>query len=312
MNRVLGKNLDLQLLRIFLAIVETGSVSLAADLLGTSQPTVSYGLNRLRELLGDALFVRVNNRMRPTTRAQDLIVPMQRVLTTLENEIFSAPVFDPASSKRRFTFCMTDIGESHYIPPIIDVVRRHAPGVTLRVVALSPDGTAVALENGQVDLAVGYFPDLLTPGFYQQQLSVSSFVCIGAPDNPHLRGALTLERYLAAPHVVVNAPARSQEVLTRLLGELDLLGRLNVVLEVPRFLTLLNAVSQTDLIASVPREAASYLQKLAPLSMRSLPFEVPMFSLKQHWHQRFHNDPAIFWLRRTVSELFQFTAPEDH
>lgn len=310
MNKSMAVELDMQLLRTFVAVLETGSVSRAAEIIGSSQPTVSHGLNRLRQVLQDPLFVRVNNRMQPTPRAQELREPIQQMLAIFEGQVLRKQVFDAASSQRLFTFCMTDIGEIHYVPPVVQMARSVAPRVRFRVLSLPPDRTEAALENGEADLAVGYFPDLSKSGFYQQQLSTSSFVCIGRRGNPHLREQLTLQGYLDAPHVMVSASVRSQEVLSHALDDMGLLHRLNVVLMVPHFLTLLSAVTQTDLIASVPQEAAAYLQRLAPLQLKPLPFEAPVFALRQHWHRRYHHDPANQWLRKLIADRFQAGAAQ--
>src|SRR6218665_308560 len=127
-------SLDLHLLRVLDAMLDLRSTTQVAEHLGMSQPSVSYGLNRMRELVGDPLFTRVGNTMQPTPRALELASPIQRILDTLEGEVFAPKRFDAALAHRDFTLCMTDIGELHYIPRLMAAAQAVAPGITFRVV----------------------------------------------------------------------------------------------------------------------------------------------------------------------------------
>ncbi|MBU9597658.1 LysR family transcriptional regulator [Burkholderia multivorans] len=297
--------MDLKLLEIFEAVLETRSVSHAASRLGTSQPGVSYGLNRLRSLTGDPLFVRVGNEMHPTPRALALVKPIRGILETIGNELLARETFVPETSGREFVFCMTDIGEMHYIPPIVRAAEKVAPNITFRVVSLPPEQLETALENGDVDLAVGYFPDLGKNNFFQQLLSRSSFVCIARAGHPETGRTLTLKRYRGARHVAVSTQMRSLEVLDRELAKLGLSDSIRTVLRVPHFMTLFHIVSTTDLLATVPLEVAMQYNAALSIRVHRLPFASPEFPLHQHWHRRYHHDPANQWVRRLVCSLFQ-------
>lgn len=297
-------SLDLQLLRVFEAMLELRSTTQVAERLAMSQPSVSHGLNRLRDMVGDPLFTRVGNGMRPTPRALELASPVRRILETLEREVFTPATFDPASARRDFTLCMTDIGELHYLPRLLEKAQAAAPGITFRVVPVSHDRLEMALEDGAVDLAVGHFPDLSKDRFYQQQLSTSSFVCVARQGNPHIDGPLTLETYLQAPHVGVSTHIRSLDVLNRTLERKGYAARMHVKLRVAHILTLLHIVRNSDLIATVPTEAAEQLAASGQVCAHALPFDTPQFSLRQHWHERFHQEPANQWLRALIRESF--------
>ena len=297
-------SLDLQLLRVFEAMLELRSTTQVAERLAMSQPSVSHGLNRLRTMVGDPLFTRVGNSMRPTPRALELASPVRRILETLAREVFTPTTFDPVRARRDFTLCMTDIGELHYLPRLLEKAQAAAPGITFRVVPVSHDRLEVALEDGAVDLAVGHFPDLSKDRFYQQQLSTSSFVCVARRGNPHIDGPLTLEAYLQAPHVGVSTHIRSLDVLNRTLDLKGYATRMHVKLRVAHILTLLHIVQNSDLIATVPTEAAEQLETSGQVCAHALPFDTPQFALRQHWHERFHQDPASQWLRSLFRATF--------
>lgn len=300
------EGIDFQLFKTFEAVLRTRSVTLAAQSLGVSQPTMSYGLNRLRSILNDPLFVRIDNEMRPTPRAQALADPIRLILETLERDVLDAGAFDPATSTREFKFCMADIGEMYFMPRILRHVESIAPLMTFRVLSLTPDRLEGALARGEVDLAMGYFPDLSKDNFYQQQLSTSSFVCIARTGNPYVGKRLTLKRYYDAPHIAAATALRSLEVLDRSLLAAGV-RQPKVRLRVPHFISLLGIVAQSDLIATVPYEAAQVFTHAGNVRVHRLPFTPPVFALRQHWHKRYHHDAANKWLRTTMMELFQDT-----
>ncbi|MDX3906029.1 MAG: LysR family transcriptional regulator [Pigmentiphaga sp.] len=300
-------SVDFQLLRTFDAVFRARSVTLAAHAMGTSQPTISHSLNRLRQLLDDPLFVRVNNEMQPTPRAIVVSGPIRQMLEMLESQVLGTPHFDPATSTREIRFCMTDIGEMYYMPRILKLMDAIAPNMTFKVVSLTPDRLEEAMACGEVDLAMGYFPDLTKDNYYQQQLSTSSFVCIARTGNPHVGRKLTLARYLEAPHISAHTALRSMEVLERSRQAAGA-PQPRIRLCVPHFIALLGIVAQTDLLATVPLEVA---RTLAPRNVRihPLPFHSPVFPLRQHWHKRYHHDALNRWLRAAMQSLFQRNEP---
>jgi DNA-binding transcriptional LysR family regulator len=296
-------DLDLNLLTVFDALYETKSVTLASKKVGLSQPAMSYSLGKLRATFDDPLFIRIDNKMQPTPRALGMAPQIRRVLDIVRGELLSFAAFDAALSTRQYQFCMSDIGEAYFLPPLVRRIWKESPHATVRTQSLSPADLTVALEDGSVDLAVGYFPDLRKGGFYQQQLFESSFMCIASKDNPALRAGCGMAAYRAAAHVTVQFEGRSEEFIDRHLNRLKLTRR--VVLAVPHFMTLAEIIPQTGLIATVPKEVALQLAKSPDIATHELPFAPPRFALKQFWHKRNHEDPASQWLRGIVRSTFQ-------
>jgi DNA-binding transcriptional LysR family regulator len=147
--------LDLNLLRVFDAIFQTRSVTVAASNLHLTQPAVSKQLNRLRELLEDPLFVRTNDGMAPTPRAEALAGPVRQALSEVRNAIERQLGFDPRSSDRTFRIYTSDLGQMVFLPKLLELISREAPAVNIHTVQVPAQRMrGVALESGDVDLAV--------------------------------------------------------------------------------------------------------------------------------------------------------------
>src|ERR1035437_2945262 len=269
----------------------------------TQPAAMSYALSKLRAGFNDPLFVRVRNEMLPTPRATQLAAPIRSVLTHIKTEVLQDAAFVPAQAHRTFRLCMSDIGEMVFLPPIIRTFMRAAPHATLTTTTLAPATLMHALEAGDVDVAIGYFPDLQKSGVFQQQLSVSDFVCIARRNNPYVKERLTLTRFSTAPQVSVRAAGRTQELIEKSLAKAGIARR--VLATVPHFLSLLELVPKTDLISPVPRVLGETLAKAADIKIYPLPTTSPRFAVKQYWHRRYHRDPANRWIRGIVRELFQ-------
>src|SRR5262245_21435789 len=158
------QDIDLNLLRVFDAVLRDKGVTSAAARLGLTQPAVSNALARLRAAFGDALFVRTAAGMDPTPVARELAEPVRRALALLESALAHGPGFDPATSTRAFRFYMSDLGQIEFLPPLVERVQRAAPGVRLEAVALEVDDIADALAAGALDVAVGFLAGLGASG----------------------------------------------------------------------------------------------------------------------------------------------------
>jgi DNA-binding transcriptional LysR family regulator len=293
-------DLDLNVLVVLHAMLEHQSVTRAGQALGLSQPAMSAALAKLREQLGDPLFVRTGHGMRPTPRALQLAEPVKRILDTVRSDILQRPAFDPATAQRPFTIITPDIGEMVFIPKILAHAQQHAPGIAIRSVAISSPGAGEALETGAADLAIGYFPDLAKPGFFQQRLFRNSFVCIVRADHPRIGDTLGMREFLNESHAVVR-PAGRTHLFERFLESQQITREVSV--ELAHFASLLTVITTSDLLATVPRDIAHVFRQLANIRVIEPPLVAPAFHLKQHWHSRMHADAANNWLRKMVRDL---------
>src|SRR5438552_18967570 len=129
------RDIDLNLLRVFEAVLREKGVTPAAAGIGLTQPAVSNALSRLRGVFGDPLFVRTASGMGPTPFARELAEPVRQALALLESALAHGPGFDPASATRAFRFYMSDVGQVEFLPPLVGRVQRVAPGVKPEAVA---------------------------------------------------------------------------------------------------------------------------------------------------------------------------------
>ncbi len=296
------RKVDLNLLVVFDALLRLRSVTRAAEALGMSQPAMSLALNKLRSTFDDPLFVRASRGIWPTPRAEQLAVPLQHVLDQIKNDVLRQPSFDAATTRRTFTFNMADVGEMVFLPRLLAHFRTAAPGANVRTVSTPPGQLVEALQSGEVDLAVGYFPGLQGAAMYQQRLFTHSFVCIVREGHPLSGVRLTKAEFLAAQHAVVHQEGKSHEVFEEALAAQGLARR--VVLSIPHFLAIPLVIAESDLIVTVPYAIGMSFAQMAGLRTLRPPIEVAPAEVKQHWHARFHHDRVNRWLRGVVAELF--------
>lgn len=302
MHGIHTEGLDLNLLGVLDAMYREGNVTRAAAALGLTQSATSHALNRAREFFGDQLFVKAAGGMVPTRKAEALQVAVVGIMASVRQEVVVGSRFEPKTSQRRFTMCMADLGELVFIPPLLERFRRDAPGCSIRSRQVPFEQIEALLGSGEADLALG--SNRTTPeGLYQEQLFVHSLVTVVSTRNKTIGAKLTLEEFEQMPHVIVSLRGRSVEGYDQILDGMGI--KRKVVVMTPHFLMIpILLEQQPDLIATVPLELANVFGRLGLLRMYEPPIALPKFGLHQHWHPRFHNDPAVLWLRGMVKRTF--------
>ena len=295
--------LDLNLLPIAIALYDELSVSRAAQALGMSQPAVSMALRKLRAAYHDPLFLRAANGVAPTPRAHVLVRTARPLVNELRQRLLAEETFDPGFSDRSFTFALSDVGEMVFLPRLLERLRAQAPNAAIRSVSMPPLQIAAGLENGEIDLAIGYFPDLTRSSFFQQRLFTHAFACLLRASHPRRARQLSLGDFLAMEHAVVRAEGRSQEIFERFLDRKKIHRK--IVLYTPHFLSLPMIIARSDLVTTVPHAIGVYFSRLSgDLALARPPFDIAGFDLKQHWHRKYHSDSRNQWLRKQVALLF--------
>lgn len=293
--------LDLNLLRVFDAIVTEGSVTVAGERIGLSQPAMSNALSRLRQLFGDPLFVRTPRGMRPTPFAQQLARPVRDALRLIQTALQQHAGFEPGTSNNTFRFYMSDIGEMVFLPGLLERIKRDAPAVKIDVVRIPIKDVHTALEAGELDLAVGFLPGLTT-GMRQQPLFREHYVCMLRADHPAIGAKMSARQFREAAHVLVSYAGTGHQVIEETFSEEGLTERIAV--RVPHFLVVPMILARTDLIVTVPSRVAAVFVQLGNFKVLALPVGMPSFEVRLHWHERFHQDPANRWLREVMAELY--------
>ncbi len=295
-NRIM----DMKLLAVFDEVYKSRSVSRAGENLGLPQTSVSLALGRLREIFQDRLFVRTADGMLPTPRAQALVPQLRQAHELLRLATEQQDEFDPRTSTRTFRIAMTDFSHLAFLPALVNKLAQVAPNVCIEVLRLGAHAGA-ALQSGECDLAFGYMPEL-EAGFYQQRLFADGFACVVRRDHPRIARRMTAARFASERHVVLTSPGTGNEIVEHELRRTGTVRK--VTLTLPTLPGLGNLLANSELIATVPGRVAQTLVGIANVKALSPPFTFPDFAIKQHWHERYHDDVANGWLRSTVAELF--------
>jgi DNA-binding transcriptional LysR family regulator len=299
----MARSVDLNLLSVLVSVFEHGSVSRAAQRLGMSQSAVSTALARLRRAYGDPLFHRVGHGVEPTARMRAIVEPLREALLRVAGTLASEKVFNPATTEQTFTFAMTDLGEMVFMPKILRHLREAAPRAAVRAVAASATQIERGLESGEIDLAIGYFPDLREKSFLERHLFFHHFVCLLRANHPVTAGTLSLAQFLSLEHAVVYGAGRTYEIFEKCLRAKKI--RRRVALETPHFLSIPSIISQSDLIVTVPHAVGVFVTNVhMNIRIAQPPVRTPKIDLKLHWHRNFQRDAKSRWLRELVAGLF--------
>lgn len=283
---------DLNLLRVFQAVYLTRNVSRAGELIGLSQPAVSRGLLRLRLRLRDPLFRRAPGGVAPTPRADRFARSVEAALGTIDFALADGERFEPLQSQRRFAIHMSDLGEGEFLPPLMHHLRAAAPGLRIEAVQLAPGEILAAIEQGRIDLALGYLPQL--GGTHRRHLFDDHYVVLTRRRHP--RAARLSSRAALQPleFVLVNSHAEPARALHRL----GLDGQ--VRLTVPHFSALPEILARTDLAAIMPGEPARRFAERFDLHVAEPALGLPPLRVCMHWYGRAEGDAGHRWLREAV------------
>lgn len=301
--------LDLNLLRVFDAVMTEQNLTRASNRLAMTQPAVSNALRRLRDALGDELLIRTAHGVKPTPRAENLWPAVRRALTELEEAIAPEQTFDITTTQTTFRMAMADATAALWLPALVRSIEREAPGITIRMVPLTTREPRPMLLRGDIDLAVGFFPGVVAQLAGGQGTSVSpirheqlysgQYVCVMRKNHPLAKSDLTLNDYCSANHLLVSFSGRAHGLVDEALAQLGRERR--ILLTVNQFFTAGRVVATSDLITVLPRHLIASTGITGALIMKELPFAMPNMHIDMLWHERDTRNPAHKWLRSHLS-----------
>lgn len=295
------KDIDLNLLLIFHQLLMERRVNAVAEKLGLSQPAVSNALNRLRKLLGDELFLRTAKGMEPTPYAAQLAEPIAYALTTIHSTLNQRTSFEPASSDRKFTLGMTDIGEIYFMPKLMKILAEVAPQVSVSTVRNTAVNLRDEMEAGHVDLAVGFLPQLKT-GFFQRALFRQRYVCMFRAGHPLDKPKVSLKEFESADHVMVISAGTGHAKVDEFIERKGV--RRKIKLTVPHFVAIGHILATTDMIATVPERFAMECTTPFGLKYVAHPLSMPEIGINVFWNAKYHKEPGNQWLRSLLFDAF--------
>jgi DNA-binding transcriptional LysR family regulator len=293
--------IDLNLLAVFQEVYRERQISNAARRLNLSQSAVSNALARLRRLFGDALFVRTGQGMQPTPFAQALAEPVGAALAQVALALNQRSAFDPATSTRRFTIAMTDVGELHFMPALIERCRLAAPQLQISSRRAGSIALKEEMESGRVDLAIGPFEDI-SEALYQRLLFRQPYVSMVRRGHPLTEGKLDLARFAAAEHLFVDSSESPYDRINQLLEKAGIGA--STRFRVPHFTAVPYIVQASDLVVTVPQKLAERAGPPFGLAWITPPLKLPPLQTNMFWHRRYNQDPGNQWLRGLVAGTF--------
>lgn len=292
------RDLDLNLLRTLDVLIEERQVSRAAQRLGVSQPAVSHALGRLRRHFGDPLLVRQGQEMVLTPRAGEIAGPLRQILAEIR-QLTGPARFDPLRAEGRLRIACTDYALAVVMPQVLAGLAREAPGLSIAYRHIS-EAMFEQLESGFLDLCLtgqASCRELQVEVLFQER-----FVLATRADHPLVGTPLTVERFVAYPHVLVDVVHSRLHGIDERLAALSL--QRHIALRMPSFLAAAFFARDSDLIVPIPERIAALHARSLGLAILQPPAELDLgaYDYVQAWHSRRNDDPLHRWLRQLVRQ----------
>ena len=299
------RQLDLNLLRVLVAIHRTGSVTLAGKSLALSQPATSNALARLRAYFEDDLFVRAPSGLKPTRLCEQLATDVHEQLLSMESILVGRQDFEPARTEVHWKISLSDLGEMMFLPRLAAALRAEAPKARLSNISVNAAQVTAALESREIDFALG----ILAPEhrsirsellFHERYMAVTSLDW--KPLNGKVEKTLSLEQLRQSGFAVASPTATFHGSVEKMLAKMKLEDR--IVLRSRHFSALPDIAMQTDLIAVIPEMFVRELQLRQDLRIWDIT-DAPVYEVRMVWHKSTDKDSRHMWVRNLVCKLFQ-------
>lgn len=291
---------DLNLLPVFLALMEERSVTRAAARLGITQPALSNSLNRLRDTLRDPLFIRERYGIKPTQLAEEIAPTIEAALAGLDDLILNQQEFQPENAERLFTLAPNSYAEIVLMPALVARLRQLAPGITLRMTPFGNELAETGVISGTTAMVLGRIVDP-PDNLVVQDLMDDGFACVVRANHPDVRDSISRKQYERLKHVNVLPPGRLRAGLFQALEQQNL--KREVAVSVTHFLAVPGMIAATDYCATLPSLICRGLEGDPRLKVLPTPVDLGTFPVQMAWHVRYRHDPAHRWLRSIVNEL---------
>lgn len=288
------KGLDLNLLVAFNVVMETRSVSRAAEQLHLSQPAMSAALGRLRDYFGDDLLVLQGKRMFPTPYAESLVPGVQETLRSIDALITSSTSFDPATSQRVFRLIASDYITAAVIAPLSRRLAQIAPGIRLEAV-LPSDGSADLIAQGAFDLLITP-EEFINPSQPAELLFEERHVVIGWSGNPVFGRPMTEDDLMQAGHVgVLMGNQRTPAFADSTMQQSGRFRQMDVTAS--SFTVVPWLVIETNRMALMHERLALCMARMFPLAIAPIPFDFPVMREMMQFNHARSTDEGLKWLR---------------
>jgi DNA-binding transcriptional LysR family regulator len=294
------KKLDLNLLVALDTLLDERNVTRAAARLAMSQPALSGTLGRLRDLLGDPLFIRAQRGLVPTPRALEMAEAVKRIVRDAQ-DLLRPSRFVPQTATGEISIATTDYMQTTLVVPLLEHLRKAAPGLSLAVRSLELSDIPSRLARGDLDLGIT-IPEFAPQEMQSRTLYRERYVGVARKRHPIFRGRIKVETFCRYPHALViprGGPAHGPvDDALAVIG-----ARRSVAISVPSFLILPHILRSSDLVTVVPARLFKHMRR--DLAAFEVPVAVPEFNVIAVWHPRVQNDPRHRWLRQCLVNVAQ-------
>ena len=294
---------NLNLLLVFHTLYWKRSLTLTAKALCLSQPAVSHSLKKLRQLMGDPLFIKTLDGMQPTPLAQQMEATVAKGMFYFDQAIYGNREFIPASSKREFRVSLVDYMSQQLQPKLIQHSLIHAPDVCFNMLSTriaSADDAQQVIQANDIDLAMVQFETLpLTP--YHEYLCDDVIGCVGDATYYGSGSAISLETFLGAPQVALSHREDSPLLINEKLRQLGLERK--IVAKTPYITPLQEVLANTQLLCVVTASAAEVICRGNSLKFYALPLDLAPFKVCLCWDEHKDHDAGVHWLRSLMRQL---------
>lgn len=291
---------DLNLLPIFVVLMEERSVTRAAQRLGITQPALSNALTRLRAVMRDPLFIRERYGIQPTALALELAPAIAKALATVDDIVVGQQDFDPARAERLITIAPNSYVEFVLVPAIVARLRAVAPGIRLRLTPYGSDVVETGVVSGDTAMVLGRIVDA-PDNLVVQHLMDDGLACVVRADHPEIADTMSREQYESLKHVNMQPPGRLRAGLFQALERQGL--KREVAVSVTHFLAIPELIAVTDYCSTLPKLICRHLASDPRLRIVPSPVDLGTFPVEMAWHVRYRNDPAHRWLRSLIADV---------
>ena len=299
------KGLDLNLLVVLDALLSERNVTRTGQRINLSQPATSSALARLRDFFGDPLLIQVGQQMELTSLAKRLAQPVHEILLKCETVIDKNHGFHPETSTRTFRLNMSDYKAAVIMSRVLSYIEELAPQVRVEISSIVIEPTREYLERGYLDLIVTP-AGMTSPLHPSEPLFKDQFAAVVWSGNPFASGAIDLETYLSANHIVAHFGKLHGWAPDEVFFARSSYQR-HIHTVASSFSMLMSQIARTSLIATTYERLGRFYAQYFPLSIFPLPIQIPPEEIRMQWHRYQENDPGNQWLRhllrKTAAEL---------
>jgi DNA-binding transcriptional LysR family regulator len=291
------KSLDLNLLLVFNALMETKSVSKGAKILGLSQPAMSHALSRLRESLEDELFVRTPKGMIPTAKSEKIKDHISKGLNVIEKGLFENDQFSSQNSERNFSITSSDCECMTFIPYLVTDIIKNSPNISLTFRPPTFESFIADLDSSKTDVAlgVGVAPraNLVIEKIYDEE-----YICLTRKSNSLVKSEVSLKEYLEFEHILIDPLGARKGIVDSSLEKIGVKRSIRV--SIPQFALTPWIFLNNDLVVTIPKTLGEEFLKILPVKSFKPPVEIQKLEGQMIWHKRNNNDPGHIWLREKI------------